>query len=448
MGATLHQNGRTADLENARRLVARVADSLLFQKSPRLREFLLYAAKCTLEDRLLEVREQVIAERVFSRKPELGDQDNIVRAEARNLRKRLEMYFSNEGRDEQTIIVMPKGGYSLAFVSRPSISVVDENQVETEPQKAPPATVPSSEIRLFETPVHSLPAHRRYGILIFGLALTTFFFAGLSFFWYSQNAKLRGEMGVTPAAFPFSSIFKDQQTALIVTSDTGLLQISSLLHRRVSLDEYISRSYPNVPPTDPPNLLRNWNIYEFTDGREMTIANLLLSRSAQFASHIFLRSGHAVQLQDFKENSVVLIGSPISNPWAQLYEDKLNFRCDVQPDGRIIYWNRSPHSHEQQQFPSEDDNQHHRTYARLAFLPPTANAHATLLIAGTTAQATQSAGELMVDQTRFSRSLQTMGIDALGQPRFFEFLIRLDNFVGGAILPEVVAWRVSPAPER
>ena len=251
-----------------------------------------------------------------------------------------------------------------------------------------------------------------------------------------------------PPPSPFSSIFNNEQTALIVTSDTGLLQISSLAHRRISLDEYISRSYPDTPPTEPPNLLRNWNIYEFTDGREMTVASLLLTRSAPFASHIFLRSGHSVQLQDFKDNSVVLIGSPISNPWAQLYEDKLSFRCDLQSDGRIVYWNRTPHANEQRQFPSDDDNQHHRTYARISFLPPTANARATLLIAGTTAQATQSAGELMLDQTRLPRSLQAMSIDPLGPPRFFEFLIRLDNFVGGAILPEIVAWRLSLAPEH
>ena len=186
MGAVLHQNGRTADLENARRLVARVADSLLFQKSPRLREFLLYVAKCTLEDRLLEVREQVIAERVFSRRPELGDQDNIVRAEARNLRKRLEMYFSSEGSAEQTIIVMPKGGYSLAFVSRPFESAVgDVRPLETQPVQSP------------------VPTHQRYSVLTLSLALTTLFFAGLSLFWYSQNTKIRGEFAVTtPAAFP------------------------------------------------------------------------------------------------------------------------------------------------------------------------------------------------------------------------------------------------------
>ncbi len=453
LGALAHRSGEVSDVEQARRLVSRVADSSRFQKSPRLREFLLYVAKCTLEHRLLEVREQVIAERIFNRKPELGGQDSIVRAEARNLRKRLELYFADEGRDEPTIIVMPRGGYSLAFIVRTSEQLDflgADKQPESELQTLLPTQSDASTDVVVKPSKTEFP-HKttRYKTLAFIFFATTFIFAGLALFWYLRDAKLRMQIGEVQTTFPLAAIFNDRQSGLIVTSDTGMLQISSmLLRRRVSLDEYVSRNYPTIPPTNPPNLLQNWNIYEFTDGREMTVANLLLSRNARFANHISLRSGHAVQLQDFKENNVVLIGSPISNPWAQLYEDKLNFPCELAADGRIVYRNRRPHRNEQDQFPSDDDIQHHRTYARLAFLPATTNSPAALLIAGTTAQSTQSAGELAVDQARLSRALRGIGIDPFAQPRFFELLIRLDNFVGGAILPEVVAWRLSPAVEH
>lgn len=76
----------------------------------------------------------------------------------------------------------------------------------------------------------------------------------------------------------------------------------------------MARSYPNIPNIDLPDLVRNWNVYEFTDGRETAIAGLILQRNAQFAPHISLRSGHQVQLDDFKDHNVVLIGSEISNP--------------------------------------------------------------------------------------------------------------------------------------
>ncbi len=107
-------------IKEKRDLVDRVANSPIFQKSPRLREFLLYVADCTINERLEGVREQQIAENVFNRKPDYNPgQDNIVRVEARSLRKRLEAYFATEGKDEPVILSMPKGGYSICFETRP-----------------------------------------------------------------------------------------------------------------------------------------------------------------------------------------------------------------------------------------------------------------------------------------------------------------------------------------
>jgi hypothetical protein len=193
--------------------------------------------------------------------------------------------------------------------------------------------------------------------------------------------------------------------------------------------------------------MRNWNLYEFTDGREMALAGLIMRSYAQYAQQIELRSGHEVQLADFKDHSAILIGSSISNPWAQVYEDKLNFATDLATDGTIIFRNKSPQHGEPAQYPDPEGIQHHRTYARLVFLPETSDAAATLLIAGTTAQSTQAAGELLLDRNRLAATLRSIGIDSSGPPHFFEILIRLNNFVGGAVLPEVVAWRTRKAPD-
>ncbi len=270
----------------------------------------------------------------------------------------------------------------------------------------------------------------------------------LAGYWYGNASRLQNRFRIGTPTLPFSALFNDEQDTFIITSDTGLLQISSLAHRRISLDDYMARTYPDVPQTEPPNLVRNWNLYEFTDGREMAIAGMIMSSNAQYAQHIALRSGHEVQLQDFKDHDTILIGSPVSNPWAQLYEEKLNFRCELDEGGRIIFRDRSAVGNGSGQYPSASDIQHNRTYARLVFVPRISDAASTLLIAGTTAQSTQAAGELVVDRARMSQVLHSMGLDSSGPPHYFEILIRSNNFVGGAILPEVVAWRLKPAPER
>lgn len=99
----------------------RVAASPYFQKSPKLRDFLLYVCEKTLKDCLEEVREQQIGAKVFGRRPDYNaSEDNIVRVEARELRKRLETYFSVEGKDEPIVIRIPKGGYVPTFECRES----------------------------------------------------------------------------------------------------------------------------------------------------------------------------------------------------------------------------------------------------------------------------------------------------------------------------------------
>jgi hypothetical protein len=427
-------------------LVERVAASSLFQKSPRLREFLLYAADCTLENRLGEVREQIIAERVFSRKTGFqGGQDSIVRAEARNLRKRLETYFETEGKHEPIVVVMPKGGYSLAFqprLSEPPPEIEDGNgtgELLTQPVAVPSTSGPAPTFG---------PVRRSYRNLCVAMGLIAMLTTALAVYWHGADSHLRKRLGEETPGLPFSALFGNGQDALIITSDTGLLQIATLAHRRITLDEYMARSYPNVPNIEPPDLIRYWNVYEFTDGREMAIAGLILRRNAQFAQHISLRSGHEVQLDDFKNHNVVLIGSLISNPWAQLYEDKLNFRCSLDGVARIVFNNRSPGKNEPAEYPSPDDIQHNRTYARIVFIPRSSDAGSALLIAGTTAQSTQAAGELVTDKTRLEQMLHSIGVDPGGPPRYFEILIRSNTFVGGAILPEVAAWRLTPVPEQ
>ena len=424
--------------ESHRLLIARIAGSELFQKSPRLREFLSYTADCTLRHRLADVREQVIAERVFGRTGDFqSTQDSIVRAEARNLRKRLELYFATEGLHEPTLVTMPKGGYSLVFLPRVELNELIE-----------PAPLLTTETLgpLVELPRRGSTEPGLYRRLTAALAVVAAAAVILACYFHSMIALTRD--GTNPAPIvPFSGLLNKVDDTLIVTSDTGFLQISFAAHRRLTLDEYMARTYPNLPDFEPSDLIHKWNIYEFTDAREVAVGDLIIRNYPQFASHITMRSGHEVQLQDFKDHNAILVGSPISNPWAQLYEDKLRFHCELDGSG-IVFQNKSARRGELAKYPSSEDAGHNYTYARLAFLPRTAGTGAVLLIAGTTAQSTQAAGEFVADRTRLSRALRNIGIDPSGTPRYFEILLRCNDFVSGAILPEVVAWRSSEPAKR
>src|ERR1700690_710223 len=100
-------------------LVRRVASSSTFEKSPRLRAFLVHVCQCALDDRPEAATEQQIGIRVYDRPPGYNpNDDNIVRSQARLLRLKLEHHFANEGKEEPVVITIPKGRYLPVFENR------------------------------------------------------------------------------------------------------------------------------------------------------------------------------------------------------------------------------------------------------------------------------------------------------------------------------------------
>ncbi len=116
-------------------LVRRVASSETFEKSPRLRAFLLHVCQCALEDRSEEATESQIGIYVYGRPPGYNStEDNIVRSQARVLRMKLEHHFANEGKDEPVIITIPKGHYLPVFEMRSSVELPPAPKILAPPQ--------------------------------------------------------------------------------------------------------------------------------------------------------------------------------------------------------------------------------------------------------------------------------------------------------------------------
>lgn len=75
--------------------------------------------RCAIEGKPEEATEQQIGIYVYGRAPGYNpNDDNIVRSQARVLRMKLEHHFAHEGRDEPTVITIPKGQYLPVFEPR------------------------------------------------------------------------------------------------------------------------------------------------------------------------------------------------------------------------------------------------------------------------------------------------------------------------------------------
>ncbi len=89
----------------------------------------------TNRDPVVAYEEAEIRTAVFGRSPDADDpEDTLVRVQASQLRKRLQVYFATEGADEPTVIEVPKGSYSPVFKPRPP---------EPLPPPLPPTAVPA-----------------------------------------------------------------------------------------------------------------------------------------------------------------------------------------------------------------------------------------------------------------------------------------------------------------
>ena len=93
-----------------------VAESKTFAVANRLKSFLRYIVEETLAGRGPNIRAKLIASDVYGRRPEDGvEQEAIVRVDAGRLRRRLDVYYSDEGKNDRVRIHVLSGGYIPTF---------------------------------------------------------------------------------------------------------------------------------------------------------------------------------------------------------------------------------------------------------------------------------------------------------------------------------------------
>jgi serine/threonine-protein kinase len=93
--------------------LARVLGSQAFQQADRLKRFARFVVQEALEGRGSDLKEYVIGVQVFGREASFDPRtDPIVRVQARRLRARLDQYYRDEGRADDIVIELPKGGYA------------------------------------------------------------------------------------------------------------------------------------------------------------------------------------------------------------------------------------------------------------------------------------------------------------------------------------------------
>src|SRR6266576_2333752 len=109
---------RHAD-DAVREHLERILTSPTFQQGDRLKRFLTFIVLEAVAGRRHELKEYVIGVQVFGKEESFDPRtDPIVRVQARRLRAKLVRHYQEDGRADDVIIDLPKGGYAPVFRRR------------------------------------------------------------------------------------------------------------------------------------------------------------------------------------------------------------------------------------------------------------------------------------------------------------------------------------------
>jgi hypothetical protein len=407
-------------------LAQRIIISPHFVKSGRLQDFLLYVCRCALENRIDEISEQRIGERVFGRAPDYNpNEDNIVRSQARLLRQKLDSYFAAEGEREPIILRIPKGGYTPEFVGRSASA----------PAEPADSVAPASS--QWRTPVV------RWLLAAVAALITAVIVLAWSL-GRQREASLTPSPSSSSIRSLWSQLFSSNLTTTVIVPDHTFAMVQEASDRHVDLATYLRRSskpeHENLRQLE--KILPAFSIRRYTTFDGVSTAVRVSQLAEQFGGRVVVRYARDMTLRELSPGHVVLIGRPLTNLWNEMFENKLNFHFYSDLDRNlIICQNRSPQPGEQLEYLPVNEGAKRIVYASVSFLPNLNNDGNALIISGHSSGSQEIAAEFATNEKLlkgFTDKIQ-QGTERLP---YFELLVRTTTLAGVAQESEVISYRI------
>ena len=378
-------------------LVERILASRHFIKAPLLSAFLAYVCRHAMQDGAERITEQEIGVNVFERRQGYDSkEDNIVRNYARQLRKRLDEYYSLEGQIESLRIEIPKGGYVPVFRENPYPVVQPPMGLESPPEdaRAQPSGISPPKTSQF----------RRSKVLVGAVVLCTLLACGVAAFLRLQPKK--SPVNDSTMHRLWTELFVPGKNTLIVPADTAFVMLQELEGRSYSLREYVSWSSVDESKASPIAGLRNRKYTSITDVEAVSQLERLPEANPD---RCVVRAARSLTVEDLKDANIVFIGSIYSIPWIEALENNLNFRFIYKPaENRRWIENRSPAAGEPATYATDKNGLSAKTYSVLAFIPNLNKSGHILLVQGLDGSGTEAAMSMLTHEGGLSEALNKM----------------------------------------
>jgi hypothetical protein len=414
-------------------LVQRIVSSPPFQKSTRLRELLEYITERTIHGHSHALTEQHIGNTLFHKPSGYSSlEDSSVRVHARQLRLKLHEYFDEEGRNEPVILSIPKGSYTPIF------------------RQATKTATPIPEIGLKSAPSVSW---RRQAILAWILCgVLAIVCVGLVYEFNRRGAAVIPATGTNPP-WPFSQVFDARHQTMIVVADSNYGMFRILTGHPGSLDQYLRRDFLQTTPirklggpgSPLSEYISNSALTSYADVADVVT---LLNMAGPFQKRVSVRYPRDMGMRDLDHDNYIFIGSPGSNPWVSLFQNKLNFRESEAIVGNSVkaFVNTNPLPGERTRYEGlQWTGTVGEEYATITLLPNVTHDGGVLALQGLQQEGTEAAGRYLADSENRHQLKGALGIppssESIPEDIWFEALIRSRTVAGAPNSTTLVAAR-------
>jgi len=401
--------------------VERIVASPVLRSSESLCNLLRYLARQATEHLEVPPKEYQIAIEVFGRSHDFDSRmDSTVRVQTGRLRSKLVEYYAGAGREDNLVLGIPKGSYSLS--------------IERRNPPAPPLPFPEPVETVAELPAAVEPAAlvaapRTVGMGWFlGLAALLVAAVGVSVWWSNRT---RSEIPrPSDAARMFWQVFlANKQPPFVVFSNAEFIGTPT----RGKGMRYFD------PATDSGGEIRD----HYTGIGEVFAVHQLDQLFARFGSEIHLKRGRLLAWDDARGANLIFLGSTVENLSLRELPGQRDFvfKLSENPerDGTWEILNLRPGPGEKPSYPGSVDLPTTQDHALIALLPAPEPNRFVLILAGTTTLGTQAATDFVCRPESLEILVSRLHLADPAHPVPFEALIRAEISGSVPVRTEIVA---------
>ncbi|MBV9746676.1 MAG: hypothetical protein JO099_23195 [Acidobacteriia bacterium] len=369
----------------------RVLSSTEFRSSKRSQDFLRYAVEHALSGQTEFLKERSIGIEVFGRSTNYDPgEDATVRVKAGDVRKRLGLYYADQGARNPLRIELPLGTYIPEF--RPPESAAPP------PERKPAVEIP---------PADSAKQPSRGPRVVALAALLCFIGAGI--FW------LRSRPGNTPL---------DQFWGPVLTGNAPVLLCAAYVPV-YGLDR---DAHPQPHPEDFVSLTD-----QFVGGGDLIAVSRLTAMLTRMGRLFRLKVGNDVSFQDLRTGPAILVGYSYTR-WREISRE-MRFFIDGTRRPVVITDNGAPTSWSLPNLPADRRTDEDYAIVSRVFHPDT---HAMLVeVAGITQYGTDAAADLVSNADLMAEALRNAPRG--WQQKNLQLVLHVKVIAGAPSSPRVVA---------